>query len=71
MTLDEYLKENTQLRLVELIRENGGSITQGAISHWTKPGKKIPAERVLELERASGGAMSRYDLRPDLYPRGY
>ncbi len=30
---------------------------------WTR----IPAERVLDVERATG--ISRHDLRPDLYPR--
>lgn len=29
--------------------------------------KRIPAERVLELERLT--QISRHDLRPDLYPR--
>lgn len=29
--------------------------------------KRIPAERVLELERVTG--ISRHVLRPDLYPR--
>lgn len=28
--------------------------------------KRVPAERVLELERLTG--VSRHDLRPDLYP---
>lgn len=29
--------------------------------------RRVPAERVLALEAASG--ISRHDLRPDLYPR--
>jgi DNA-binding transcriptional regulator YdaS (Cro superfamily) len=28
---------------------------------------RVPAERVLELERATG--VPRYELRPDLYPQ--
>jgi DNA-binding transcriptional regulator YdaS (Cro superfamily) len=31
--------------------------------------KRIPADRVLQIEAATGGRMSRYTLRPDLYPR--
>lgn len=31
--------------------------------------RKVPAERVLEIEAATGGQVSRHDLRPDLYPR--
>lgn len=37
-------------------------ITRGAISKW----KRVPAERVLEVERILG--VPRHMLRPDLYP---
>lgn len=38
-------------------------ITRGAVAMW----HRVPAERVLEVERITG--FSRHDLRPDLYPR--
>jgi len=59
---------------VEIAAESVGSqnklasmvgVTAQAISKWRR--SKIPAERVLDVERASG--VSRHDLRPDLYPR--
>jgi Putative antitoxin of bacterial toxin-antitoxin system, YdaS/YdaT len=37
-------------------------VTPGAISQW----KRVPAERVLDVERATG--VSRHTLRPDIYP---
>lgn len=37
-------------------------ITPQAISQW----KRVPAERVLDVERISG--VPRHELRPDLYP---
>jgi DNA-binding transcriptional regulator YdaS (Cro superfamily) len=37
-------------------------LTPQAIDQW----RKVPAERVLQVERASG--VSRHLLRPDLYP---
>lgn len=40
--------------------------SQGTVSSWILRGR-VPAERVLELERLSG--VSRHVLRPDLYPR--
>lgn len=40
-------------------------ISRPAISKWRKRGR-IPAERVLAVERATG--ISRNILRPDLYP---
>jgi DNA-binding transcriptional regulator YdaS (Cro superfamily) len=41
-------------------------VRQQSISDWLKRAR-IPAERVLAVERATG--ISRHELRPDLYPR--
>lgn len=38
-------------------------ITSQAVSQW----RRVPAERVLEVERISH--VPRHDLRPDLYPK--
>lgn len=46
--------------LTHLANELG--ITRGAVAKWDR----IPAERVLEVERVTG--ISRHQLRPDLYP---
>jgi DNA-binding transcriptional regulator YdaS (Cro superfamily) len=40
-------------------------MTPQAVQRWCSSGK-IPAERVLAVESASG--VSRHELRPDLYP---
>ena len=45
-----------------LSRALGGKPTPQAISQW----KHVPAERVLDVEGASG--VSRERLRPDIYP---
>jgi DNA-binding transcriptional regulator YdaS (Cro superfamily) len=37
-------------------------VTHGAVSQW----RRIPAERVLDVERITG--VGREELRPDLYP---
>jgi DNA-binding transcriptional regulator YdaS (Cro superfamily) len=44
-----------------------GLRSQGSISQWIKLGR-VPAERVLQIEKATKGAVSRHELRPDLYP---
>jgi DNA-binding transcriptional regulator YdaS (Cro superfamily) len=44
-------------RLAEML-----AISPAAVSQWDR----VPAERVLEVERATG--VSRHELRPDLYP---
>lgn len=41
---------------------SGLGITSQAVGQW----KKVPAERVLDVERITG--VSRHELRPDLYP---
>jgi DNA-binding transcriptional regulator YdaS (Cro superfamily) len=50
------------LKFVELAKLAG--VDKAAISRWVRG--KIPAERVLPLEKATG--IPRHELRPDLYP---
>ena len=40
------------------------NVTPQAVSQWDR----VPAERALAVEKATDGKISRYDLRPDLYP---
>lgn len=57
----------------EIIKRGGGcsalgrsmGITHAAIRRWKLLGR-VPAERVLEVERLTG--ISRHELRPDIYP---
>jgi TorA maturation chaperone TorD/DNA-binding transcriptional regulator YdaS (Cro superfamily) len=43
-------------------------VKQGHIWHWLKRSGVVPAEYVIAIEQATGGKVSRRDLRPDLYP---
>lgn len=49
-----------------LARALGGKTSTAHISYWLHH-SKLPAERVLDVERITG--VSRHDLRPDIYPR--
>ena len=40
------------------------NISSQAVSQWDR----VPAHRVLAVEAAAGRAVTRYELRPDLYP---
>lgn len=55
---------------VKMLIEKAGSmsalagwagVTRQAVSNW----RKVPAERVLKIEKASG--ISRHKIRPDIY----
>lgn len=37
-----------------------------AVQQWTTTGR-VPADRCLAVEQATGGKISRYDLRPDVF----
>lgn len=41
--------------------------SQQRVWHWEHKSGRCPAEMVLQVEAATG--ISRYDLRPDIYPR--
>lgn len=40
-------------------------VTRQAVQHWARNG--VPANRVIKIEKATGGEVTRYELRPDLY----
>jgi hypothetical protein len=45
-------------------------VSPQAVSEVLRRGKRVPAEWCLALETATAGAITRHDLRPDLYPKG-
>lgn len=59
--LQKLLREKN-LKLADLARAFG--VEKSSVTWWSK--NKIPAERVLEVERVTG--IDRHLLRPDIYP---
>jgi DNA-binding transcriptional regulator YdaS (Cro superfamily) len=43
-------------------------VRQGHVSKWLNVIKKLPAQFVLTVEKALEGRVTRYQLRPDIYP---
>ncbi len=44
-------------------------VSQPNVWHWLNKSDRVPAEYVLPIESATGGRVSRHDLRPDIFPR--
>lgn len=62
----KYLKDTglTQAQFAEKAK-----VPQGLVSQWVNDKLRVSAERVLDVESATEGRLSRHDLRPDIYPR--
>ena len=43
-------------------------VKQPSVNYILNAGKKVPAEWCIPLEQATGGKITRHQLRPDLYP---
>ena len=43
-------------------------VKQANVWHWLKKADRVPGEYVLAIEKATGGEVTRHQLRPDLYP---
>jgi TorA maturation chaperone TorD/DNA-binding transcriptional regulator YdaS (Cro superfamily) len=43
-------------------------VKQANVWHWLNKAERVPGEYVLAIENATGGQVTRHDLRPDLYP---
>lgn len=50
----------------ELARRIGGKVRTGHVYYWLR--NKVPPEHCLAIERATGGAVTCHDLRPDVFP---
>jgi len=65
--LDEY---NAMIKAIEVAGSRAAiaeicKITPQAVSQW----HHIPTRRVLAIEKALEGAVTRYEMRPDIYPK--
>jgi DNA-binding transcriptional regulator YdaS (Cro superfamily) len=66
MQLQKFL-DKAEVSQAELARRL--SVSPGLVWQWLNGHRRIAAEQVLPIERATDGKVTRHDLRPDLYPR--
>lgn len=64
------MKKNPLQKVFELIGSQAEvarkfGLSREAIRKWKK---QVPAGRVLRIEKLTNGAVTRHELRPDLYP---
>jgi DNA-binding transcriptional regulator YdaS (Cro superfamily) len=45
-------------------------VQQAHVWNWLNRNKRLPAEYVIPVERATKGKVKRHELRPDIYPKG-
>jgi DNA-binding transcriptional regulator YdaS (Cro superfamily) len=62
MRLDEYLKKTTQDEFAK-----AAGVSQGLISQWLSGTTSITAENAVKIERITKGAVTRQELRPDIF----
>lgn len=60
MNLNDYLSDKQATDLAKAI---GATSTE--ISHWRNGKREVPIGRCVAIERATGGLVTRRDLRPD------
>lgn len=51
-----------------LAAHTGKKIKQPHVWNWLNRDRTVPAEYVIPIEHVTDGAVSRHDLRPDIYP---
>lgn len=44
-------------------------VRQGHVWSWLNRSKRVPPEYAMKVEAATGGKVSKHELRPDLYQR--
>lgn len=56
-----------QAAMARKLTAAGYRVRQAHIWKWLNRAKKLPAEAVLPIEQVTEGAVSRHDLRPDIF----
>jgi DNA-binding transcriptional regulator YdaS (Cro superfamily) len=69
MDIPTYRKEKglSQSAFAALLTETGTPATQGLVSQWEKGTTAIKAERAVQIDLATGGDVSRFELLPSVF----
>ncbi|WP_369968308.1 YdaS family helix-turn-helix protein [Stenotrophomonas rhizophila] len=69
MDIPTYRREKglSQAAFAALLTATGTPATQGLVSQWEKGTTSIKAERAIQIDLATGGAVSRFELLPTVF----
>lgn len=64
MNLSDYLQTTTQASFAKQL-----GVSQGLVSQWIRGRTAITAKRAIEIEDATNGTVSRFELLPEIFDR--
>lgn len=64
----KHLRANV-LGISQLDMAGFAGVSQATVSRWESGELRVTAEQAVKIERATKGAVTRSDLRPDLWPQ--
>jgi DNA-binding transcriptional regulator YdaS (Cro superfamily) len=56
-----------QRRLIREAIARATDVTEMAVRHWANGIRRVPGQRCLAIERFTASAVTRYELRPDIF----
>jgi DNA-binding transcriptional regulator YdaS (Cro superfamily) len=71
MNLKEYIQsyQRTERAKIKKNIEDVLKVSSSTVRLWMCGKRRMASEKALRLEEWSDGLLTRYDLRPDIYPR--
>lgn len=67
MGLREWVNKQTDRMAARAAVAVALGVTEVAVRHWCNGTRQVSGERCIELETFTGGAVTRYALRPDVF----
>lgn len=62
MNLRSFVDQHGQTGAARLL-----GVSQGLVWQWLNGKQRVTAERAIEIEEKTGGAVTKHELRPDLF----
>ena len=67
MDLSKWISQQTDRVAARVAVADALGVSEMAVRHWCNGIRRIPGERCIDVEEATNGAVTRYELRPDIF----